>query len=226
MGRNLKQKLQDLLKKPDFNESLNAIRRIPPRRVVSPLFYFFFAADEMIKWRAISALGVVVSDLAEEDMEAARIVMRRLMWNLNDESGGIGWGSPEAMGEIMARHTTLADEYSCILVSYIREDGNFIEHEILQRGILWGIGRLAYARPELLAHAVPYLVPYLGAKDPTSRGLASYAAGALPSVLTKPLLQNLTDDTAQISVFLSGRLVQCSVGQLAKAALSETANPL
>ena len=129
------------------------------------------------------------------------------------------------MGEIMACHKKLADEYNCILVSYIREDGNFIAHEILQRGILWGIGRLAYARPELLTHAVPYLVPYLNAKDPTVRGLASYAAGALPSVLTKPLLQNLRDDTAQISIFLNGRLIQCSVGQLATSALSETGNP-
>lgn len=25
-------------------------------------------------------------------MDSARIVMRRLMWSLNDESGGIGWG--------------------------------------------------------------------------------------------------------------------------------------
>ena len=46
-------------------------------------------------------MGVVVAGLAEHDMESARVVMRRLMWNLNDESGGIGWSSPEAMGEIM-----------------------------------------------------------------------------------------------------------------------------
>jgi len=36
------------------------------------------------------------------------------MWSLNDESGGIGWGAPEAMGAIMARHTGLADEYANI----------------------------------------------------------------------------------------------------------------
>jgi len=58
-------------------------------------------------------------------MESARVIMRRLMWSLNDESGGIGWGAPEAMGEIMARHEQLTKEYSAILGSYIREDGKF-----------------------------------------------------------------------------------------------------
>ena len=61
-------------------------------------------------------MGALVFSLAEQDMESARVVMRRLMWNLNDESGGIGWGSPEAMGEIMARHSGLAEEYSKISV--------------------------------------------------------------------------------------------------------------
>ena len=63
-------------------------------------------------------MGQVVSNLADTDMESARVIMRRLIWNLNDESGGIGWGSPEAMGDIMACHERLAGEYHRLLVSY------------------------------------------------------------------------------------------------------------
>ena len=55
-------------------------------------------------------MGAVVAHLAEKDMESARVVMRRLMCSLNDESGGIGWGAPEAMGEIIASHEGLASE--------------------------------------------------------------------------------------------------------------------
>ncbi len=102
-------------------------------------------------------MGMVVSNLADHDIESARVVMRRLMWNLNDESGGIGWGSPEAMGEIMARHSRLAQEFASILVSYINPDKNYIEHEILQRGVLWGIGRLAYERPEFVKDSEHFL---------------------------------------------------------------------
>ena len=225
-GRKLKQTLREFLIKSDFGESLDAIRRMPLRRVISPLLSFFYAADERLRWRAITAFGVAVSDLAGEDIEAARVVMRRLMWHLNDESGGIGWGSPEAMGEIMARHKKLADEYSRILTSYIRENGNFIENEILQRGVLWGIGRLAHVRPELLADAAPLLGPYLTSKDAIVRGLAAYTAGSLPNERTSPLLQNLTDDTAEISLFLDGRFARYSVGRLAKDALAIEDRPL
>ena len=58
--------------------------------------------DELIRWRAVSAMGIVTAALADARMDAARVIMRRMMWQLNDESGGIGWGIPEAMGEIMA----------------------------------------------------------------------------------------------------------------------------
>ena len=88
-------------------------------------------------------MGQVVSNLADTDMESARVVMRRLIWNLNDESGGIGWGSPEAMGDIMACHQRLAEEYHRLLISYVRPEGNFLEHPQLQKGLLWGLARLA-----------------------------------------------------------------------------------
>jgi len=102
--------------------------------------------------------------------------MRRLIWNLNDESGGIGWGSPEAMGEIMAQSEQMAKEYHLILISYIRDDGNYIEHEILQRGVLWGLSRLAHARPELVKDAAPFLHPYMESDDPILRELAEQIA--------------------------------------------------
>jgi len=96
--------------------------------VINPLFSFLYNNDEQVRWRTVTAFGAVVAKLADEDMEAARIIMRRLMWNLNDESGGIGWGSPEAMGETLARHEGLAKEYARILLSYARQDGNYLEH--------------------------------------------------------------------------------------------------
>ena len=95
-------------------------------------------------------MGVYVSGLAENDLEAARNWMRRFMWQLNEESGGIGWGVAEVMGEVMARHEGLAREFARILLSYLDENGNYLEFEPLQKGVLWGIGRLAQVRPEVL----------------------------------------------------------------------------
>ena len=165
-GRQLKKTIFALLQQPDFNAGIQEICRFPYRQVVNPLFSFLYSLDDTIKWRAVSAMGAVIARLAEEELESARIVMRRFIWNLNDESGGIGWGSPEAMGETMALSKTLADEYAAILVSYIRPDGNYLEHEDLQSGVLWGIGRLAHARPARVSDAAPFLCAYMESGRP------------------------------------------------------------
>ncbi|MBW2604650.1 MAG: HEAT repeat domain-containing protein [Deltaproteobacteria bacterium] len=220
--RQLKKILPALLKNDAFEKSLDQICLMPARKVVNPLFSFFYNPDELVKWRAVIAMGAVVARLAHEDFESARIVMRRLMWNLNDESGGIGWGSPEAMGEIMARHDSLAKEYACILVSYINEAGNFLEHEMLQRGVLWGLGRLAHTRPERVRDAAAYLCPFMRSKDPVHRGLAAWTAGAIPSKMTESLLKRLVTDEAKINIFIGIHLEERTVGQLAAEALSRS----
>lgn len=218
--RAIKKQVQGFLCEKRFDKSLEKIRQFPERQVINPLFSFFFHTDELIKWRSITAAGVVVSQLADKDMESARVVMRRLMWNLNDESGGIGWGSPEAMGEIMARHGRLAEEYAHLLVSYMDEKGNYLEHDKLQRGVLWGVGRLAHARPSLVKNAVTLLPPYLRSEDAIHRGFAAWIAVAIHTETTRPFLQQLTIDHSKIYIYIDLQLVERTVAQLSKEALS------
>ena len=194
------------------------IAAFPPRKAVNPLLSFLHRGDDLLKWRSVRALGMVVATLADEEMESARVLMRRLMWSLNDESGGIGWGSAEAMGEIMARHEALATEYACILVSYIRQDGNFMEHAPLQRGVLWGLGRLAHARPGLVRDALPHLTPFLTADDGVLRALAAWTLEAIGDRRTGPLLEPLRADTTAVTLFRENRLATVTVGHLAARA--------
>ncbi len=218
-SRQLKKKIQQLLLQKNLESGLAEIGRMPARKAINPLFSFLCSLDELLKWRAVTAMGEVVDRLADADMESARVIMRRYMWQLNDESGGIGWGCPEAMGEVMARNENLADEFWCILISYIRPDGNFLEHEVLQRGVLWGVGRLAHARPQLLKTSVEYLHPYLQTDDPYLRGLAAWAAGALQNKNTAAILNQLKEDSAKFSIYLDGHITRHSVGEIAKTAL-------
>jgi hypothetical protein len=221
-SRQLKEKIRKLLLQQDIESGLAKIGGMPAKKAINPLFSFLCSLDELLKWRAVMAMGKVVDRLADADMESARVIMRRYMWNLNDESGGIGWGCPEAMGEIMARNENLAEEFWCILISYIRPDGNFLEHETLQRGVLWGVGRLAHERPQLLKTSIDYLHPYMQTEDPYLRGLAAWASGALRSKNTEVLLNGLKEDSAKLSVFLDGQLITCSVGDLAEKALTRS----
>ena len=218
-SRQLKKEIQKLLLQKDLESGLAEIGRMPARKAINPLFSFLCSPDELLKWRAVTAMGQVVDRLADADMESARVIMRRYMWQLNDESGGIGWGCPEAMGEIMARNENIAGEFWRILISYIRPDGNFLEHEVLQRGVLWGVGRLAHARSQLLKASVDYLHPYMQTDDPHLRGLAAWAAGALRNNNTSALLNQLKDDSAKLSVYHDGQIIRRSVGEIAKKAL-------
>lgn len=175
--RILRRRVRELLSSEDFEQVLGELRKISPRKAINPIISIFYDSNPELRQKAINAFGQVVADLANKDMEAARVVMRRLMWTLNDESGGIGWGAPEAMAEAMACHPRLAEEYVRILLSYIREDGNFLEYEPLRRGALWGIGRLAQIYPEMLIelNAAKYIRPYLEDDDESSRKLSAWA---------------------------------------------------
>lgn len=223
-GRLLKKKILQLLQAEDFKNGLQEIRRIPPRQVINPLFSFLCSLDEQIKWRTVTAIGKVISDLAQSDLESARIVMRRFIWQLNDESGGIGWGCPESMAEVMAQNERIADEYGHILISYIQPKGNYLEHEVLQRGVLWGVGRLAHTRPQYTQNAAAFLLPYMESKDPNLRGLAVWAVGPIARSETIPRLKQLSRDHARLALYRDGQMVQCTVAQLAQEALAEAEN--
>jgi HEAT repeat protein len=216
-----KKELQPLLANHDRDGVQALLNRVPARQLLNPLIGSLCNHDELAKWLAVSALGQVVSTLADQEMEAGRVVMRRFMWMLNDESGGIGWGVPEAMAEVMAGHAGLADEFHQVLVAQMREDGNFLELELLQRGLLWGIGRLAGVRPELLRQreAARYLLPYLTSGDSEVRGRAIWALGRLKARVARKALTKLTADPGAVTIYEEGRLTAYTVGELAAQAL-------
>jgi hypothetical protein len=211
----LKQYLCKRMPAENFNDSLLAILDLPARKVVNPLISFFCSQDALLRWRSVSALGAVVARLADENRESARVVMRRLMWSLNDESGGIGWGAPEAMGEITARHAGMAGEYGHILLSYLAEDGNYLEHEVLQRGALWGCGRLAHARPERVKPAAGHLFPFLASADPYHRGYAAWALRPLALAERPAAWAACLNDQSRLSFYTEGILYDCTVAELA-----------
>lgn len=219
-NRELKVRIGQLLGQDDVQSALGTIRLMPGRQAVNPLFSFFYSGEEQIRWRAITAMGMVVCEMAEASMESARVVMRRLMWNLNDESGGIGWGSPEAIGEITAGHAGLADEFACILVSYVNPAGNFLEHELLQRGSLWGVGRLAHARPLLAKPAAPFLTAFFDSPDPYLRGTAIWAAGPILDDTVRPPIRARLLDHAPLRLYRQMQVTETTVGELANAALT------
>lgn len=140
-----------------------------------------YSMDVQVRLKAVQIFGILMSRLAAQSMESARQVMRRLMWSLNDESGGIGWGAPEAMAEAMALHEGLAQEYAHMLLSYVWKEGNYLEYLPLRQGALKGIARLTCARPALmkLLGVEERLREYAADEDDESRQAALTALSCL-----------------------------------------------
>jgi hypothetical protein len=148
--KKLKKEVLELLEQNDFENNIQKIHKYDERKLVNTLFPFLYSTDKKIKEHAVTAMGEVVSKIAESDLEFARTIMRRLMLSLTEESGGIGWGAPEAMGEIMARSEKLAEEYHKILISYTLGGGNELDFEDLQKDVIAGLRRLSLVRPTLV----------------------------------------------------------------------------
>jgi hypothetical protein len=218
--RQLKKDVFKLLIRDDFPDTLTQFSRLPGRQVINPLFSFLFHGDEIVRWHAVSAMGVVTAGLADKNMESARVIMRRLIWNLNDESGGIGWGSPEAMGDIMARSRPIAREFSKILVSYALPHGNYLEHGLLQRGLLWGLQRLSKVNPVLTRGAAPFIRPFLTSEDPYHKGLAIFFAETVNDTNAIPDLEKLIRDDTPISLYNDFQMTTHKVSSLAKSAIA------
>ena len=117
-----------------------------------------------------------------------------------------------------------------MLLSYTREDGpeicqdgNYIEHPLLQRGVLWGIGRMSVCNPLLMLQkgAGQDVVPYLLSDDVEIRGLAAWTAGALRVKLAREALEVLAKDHRAFSLYQEGYLQATTVATLAQTALKE-----
>lgn len=179
--RKIKAEILSLLPQQDVDTILSIISKYQIKDLINPFFAAICRADEQVRWRGVSCFGAIIARLAKTDMEAARVIMRRFLWSLNDESGGIGWGAPETMAEAMIQSDRLRKEYLHMLVSYTQgdgpelcQDGNYLELPELQRGLLWALVRVAEKYPDDLRTFgfEDDLAAYLRSKDSEVRFLA------------------------------------------------------
>ena len=229
MGRlQLKREVVRLLNHPELIVVLRNLQEIPAKELLNPLFSCLCHPDETVRWHAVSAFGYAVAAMASEHLDDARIVMRRFLWMLNDESGGIGWGVPEAMGEVMFEHRTLAEEYAHMLVSYTVEDGpepyqdgNFLEMPAMQQGLLWGLCRVAGKHKDILLRRgiAANLGCYFSSPDSQVRGLACKLCGMLGISSCRAMIIAALSDHHPVRLYQDGDFIDCRVSDLARQAL-------
>ena len=226
--REIKRHILKLLEQGSLDEIYHFFENNPEHLVLNALFGALCNPVETIRWNSIRGFGLVVPPLAKINIENARVVMRRFLWSLNDESGGIGWGAPESLAEIMCHCGQLRHEYLHILISYmcrdgeeIFQDGNYLELPMLQRGLIWGVGRLAqYHREEMVEqNSVEKVVCYLSSSDMNVAGLAIWTLGLLNAQSTHGKIEAFVGRNDLVLIYRDNFLHEVEIGRLAEEAL-------
>jgi len=155
-----------------------------------------FDLDDRRRWRAIEALGRWSAEVSRHDPEPVRSLIRRVLWLMNDESGGLAWHGPEVLGEILANVPELLPEYGRIVASFLHE-------EPFGPGVCWALARLAPLSPPTFKDYIEDLSRLVAdaAADPVSRGYGLLALTVLRPGVARELAAALRNERAPVWSF-------------------------
>ncbi|MDL1970905.1 MAG: HEAT repeat domain-containing protein [Candidatus Desulfofervidaceae bacterium] len=185
-------------------------------RVIPALQRLLYAVDEAFRWQAIRALGAVSAVLSETRPDIITKLLHNLLYARSD-SAASSWGALGATAEIITQKPELFKNFIPPFVSFFLD-------ETARKEVLWGIGRLAEVKPELVKKAMPALYKLVTDKDPAIRGHAAWCLGKFKEKPAKPLLEDLLDDQRVIRIFTEGELKEKTVAQLAQEAIAAIDN--
>ena len=169
-----------------------------------------FDPEAPVRWRAVEAVGRVSAVRARGDVERVREMIRRTVWLMNDESGGLLWLGPQVLGAVLANVPALCGEFLEVLAS-------FLEEEPFRAGTRWALWRVALANPAAVAATAAALVPSLSDPDPEVRGHAALALAAASGAAAVPALAH---DPTPLRVFdpRGGSFREATVADVASGA--------
>ncbi len=154
----MKKIIQHALESNDLDDIVSIARR--NRGALSLLVRMAYDKETLVGWRAIMAIGSIAKVLVKTDYEFLRETVRKLLWTLSDESGGIGWAAPEILGEIVNADP---DKFSEIipLIAEVYD----VEEQVFRPGVVYALARIAQTAPERVAVYEKIIVMSLVSED-------------------------------------------------------------
>ena len=216
----LKDVLGELLHRGDLEAIADLSTR--RRRALGGLLSWTYDADPLMVWRAIEAMGLAASRVAEKSPGAVREHLRRMLWLLSDESGGVCWHAPEGLAEIVSRRPDVFEDYIRLTVLLIE---NIEKEDLLPflPGTLWAIGKLADVGGEHIERVLPAVVSALDATDSQTRGMAVWCLGRLGRSDIIDRDPDLLTDHGQVQVYEDRAIHHRTVADIALRALGAKA---
>ncbi len=208
----LKEKVIEGLRDGNYEEIIKlAANR---RGVFSILISLTYDKGDLICWRAIEVIGKITQSILNNKPEVVSHIIHRMLWAMSDESGGIGWSSPEILCEIILNNPEQFRHLIPIVISSHDE-------EMFRPGVLRAIGRIGGVRPDLVQQSIPVVLNYLDYPDPSVRGNAAWSAGEIKVKEALSRLERMVDDNSRFMIYEHGRLSERAVGDAAKEAIAK-----
>jgi hypothetical protein len=210
----IKQTVDALLLQRNTNELLILCQT--DERYWRALRLYLYETDENLRWPAIEAIAELMGRWCNEGgTEKVREYIRRLLWLLNDESGGIGWSAPEAIAEMCVRVPELLEPYGHIMISYV------LKGQDLLNGSLWAIGRLGKQIKEVLCAYQEKVLAAFDKDDSETLALAAWAMGESEFAPAVPHLKMLKDRKEIVQIYIDGHFQEKSLGNWANEAIAK-----
>jgi hypothetical protein len=184
------------------------------RGVLSVLVRFAYDKTTLNGWRAIRAIGAVARDYIKMDRGFLRDAVRKLLWSLSDESGGIGWSAPEILGEIVSADP---DEFADIIP--LIADVFSLEERTFRPGVLYALGRIVEQKPDVLQEYKIIIEQALQDEEPATKIYALQAMLAIGNCRidrkTFAIIERLSNDKSVAWIYECDKFVEIEVGEMA-----------
>jgi hypothetical protein len=183
-------------------------------RVIRLLISLSYDRDDYVSWRAIECIGFLSKIISDSNPEQVRELIRKLIWMIRDESGGIGWNSPEIIGEIVRNNPSLFSDIANIVVS-------FHDEEMLTAGVLRAIARIGKINEDFTDIALKVTLQYLHSPDKNIRGNALRAFGEIGSSEHIKKIEHLIHDKETIVIYENGELIEKTIGKITRKVITK-----
>ncbi|MBI3592653.1 MAG: HEAT repeat domain-containing protein [Nitrospirae bacterium] len=214
----IKDRVRELLESKSYGDIVSLA--LQDKGVIRWLISSAYDKEDVISWRAIEALGLIARGFsAQNRLDVIRDTIRRLLWSMGEESGGIGWSAAEMLGEIITNNPDAFNDIIPIVWS-------FRDEEMFRPGIVWAMGRIATVRPDLILFISGDLRSLIADRNPAVRGYAAWVIGIIGDSKAIEELKELLNDGSRIAFYRNGELDAKTVGEIVKEVLNKVINKL
>jgi len=181
------------------------------RRVLRYLQRLLYEPDPDVRYRTAWVIGRVSGRVADHEPGAIADLLHRLFAACAD-SAATSWGMLETIGAVIAARPDIYGAFTRHLYSYMGDPAR-------REAVLWGLGEIADAKPELI-RTIPFysLFPVLNHPNPVLRGLTLRMLGRIRAKEAGFQIMGLQHDTTPITIYEKGEPLNTTVADLSAEA--------